>query len=157
MADEKSKSPEQEVETDDVIDTIKQLKETTVSKDIHDKEVSKLQAERKRLLDIIKSGGEDDEQEKSVEELRENLRSNKLNNLDFVENALSLRKKVLEDKGVDIFEASGHTVDKQLVNGERVAEFLQNCIDKSDGKSEVFTAILQSNLVEPQGLKNLKK
>lgn len=141
---------------DDVIDTIKELKETTVSKDIHNKEVSKLQSERKRLLDIIKNGGTDDEG-KSIDELRDELSSGKLSNLDFVKNSLELRNKILEEKEIDIFMANGHTVDKQIVNGERVADYLQNCVDKCEDNPEVFTAVFSSGLVEPMGLKNKLK
>jgi len=145
MADETTTTTEQ---GEDLVNTIKDLKATTVARDKYDKDISQLQAERKRLLDIIKSGGEDDsEDSKSIDELRKSLSTSNITNLDFVKNALSLRSKVLEtDGGYDIFEAQGHKVDRQLVDGERVANFLQDCVDKADGNSEVFTALMSSNL-----------
>lgn len=154
MADEEK----QEQQTDDYVATINELKATTVAKAKYDKDVAELQAERKRLLDVIKTGGDiDDEDDKSKEDLRKALSSNKLLNLDFARSALSLRDKVLTEDEYDIFEAQGHTVDKQLVNGQRVADFLQNCVDKAEGDSAVFTAIMHSGLVDPLGVKNLNK
>lgn len=140
----------------DLVNTIKELKDTTVSRDKYEEDVSQLQSERKRLLDIIKNGGDVDEEEQSIDSLKEQLMSGKLNNLDYVKNSLLLRQKVLEEQEIDIFEAQGHTVDRQIVNGEKVATFLQGCVDKAEGNSQVFTALLNSNLNDPMGIKNRK-
>lgn len=140
-----------EEQGDDLVNTIKELKTTTVAKEIYDRDISKLKDERKHLLEVIKNGGSAEE-DISIDELRQNLQNGQINNLDYVANALSLREKILEEEGKDIFEAEGHTVDKQIVNGERVAYFLQGCVDKAEGNSEVFTALLSSNLTEPKGM-----
>lgn len=156
MADLENADIQENNNANDVIDTIKELKATTVAKDIHDKEVSKLQAERKRLLDIIKTGGTDDEG-KPLETLKEELSSGKLTNLEFVKNSLELRNKIFKEKEVDIFMANGHTVDRQVVDGQKVADYLQNCVDKCEDNPEVFTAVFSSGLIEPMGLKNKLK
>jgi len=142
---EKAKSP---VQDDQAVKALQELKATTVARDKYDKDISQLQQREKQLLDLIKNGGTADEDEKSIEDLRNDLAKGKLSNLEYCQTALSLRSKVLSESGKDIFEAEGHTVDRNLVDGERVADFMQSCIDRAEGDSKVFTALLQSNLVD---------
>jgi len=145
---DKQKAQTNPVQDDQAVKALRELKDTTVSRDKYDKDISQLQQREKQLLDLIKNGGQDEGDDKTIADLREQLGKGKLSNLEYCQTALSLRQKVLAEQQIDIFEAQGHTVDRNLVDGERVAEFMQSCIDKSEGDSSVFTALLQSNLVD---------
>lgn len=133
------------------VEIIKELKESTVPKEKFDKTVQKLQADNKRLLEIIKGEAEEPE-EKTVEDLRQELSKSRLKNLDFVKSALELRKKVLAVDGYDIFESQNRIVggvkDESQGRGEKVATFLANCVERSGNSPAVFNSLMNENLVE---------
>lgn len=128
------------------IETIKQLKQTTVPKT----ELERLQVENKKLLDTLLEGGELEAaatapQKRSSDEIRKELFSENaenMSNLTFVQKAIELREAILEEGGVDPFVPQGHKImaeDSDFAAAEKVAEALKSCIEYADGNSEVFT------------------
>lgn len=135
----------------DYISAINEIKQNSVSKSAYDK----LKNENKQLLDALVNGKEISKEEMkgpTIQELRTHLfdDTNKTN-LDFVDTALKLRNALIEKGERDPFLPSG---DKVALNDtiyddiENVAAVLQECVDFAEGDSSVFTAKLQSKLVD---------
>lgn len=137
--------------TQDYISAINEIKANSVSKEAYDK----LKGENKKLLDALVNGKEietNKEQGPSIQELRNHLfDDSQKSNLDFVEAALKLREKLIEKGERDPFLPSGDKVelnDTIYNDAENVAAVLQECVDFAEGDSSVFTAKLQSKLVD---------
>ena len=127
------------------IEVINSLKASTVSKDKYDK----LKDENKRLLDSLVNNSQveaPNTPKVSNDELRKDLFTKKLSNLEFVEKTLQLRKNILEETGEDIFTPDGPQFsfsDEDRRDAQRVADALQSCVDVADGNSAIFTNELQ--------------
>lgn len=129
----------------DYIETIKQLKQTTVPKT----ELEKLQAENKKLLNTLLEGGELDAaattpQKRTSDEIRKELFSDDadFNNLDFAIKAIELREAILDEGGIDPFVPQGNKIvaeESDFAAAEKVAEALKSCIEYANGDSEIFT------------------
>ena len=128
------------------IETIKQLKQTTVPKT----ELEKLQAENKKLLDTLLEGGEMEAaastaQKRTPDEIRKELfgdNADSLTNLEFAQKAIELREAILDEGGIDPFVPQGSKIiaeDSDFATAEKVAEALKSCIEYADGNSEIFT------------------
>lgn len=132
---------------EDYIETIKKLKETTVSKE----EYEKLVADNKKLIETLANGGTIEKEEPKkvdIKALREKLYSDDVNmsNLEFCSAALELRDEIIKQGGGDPFLPVGKQIaptaeDVQKAN--QVAEALKSCIDYAEGDSAVFTNELQ--------------
>lgn len=132
---------------EDYIETIKKLKETTVSKE----EYEKLVADNKKLIETLANGGTIEKEEPKkvdIKALREKLYSDDVNvsNLEFCSMALELRDEIIKQGGGDPFLPVGKQIaptaeDVQKAN--QVAEALKSCIDYAEGDSAVFTNELQ--------------
>lgn len=132
---------------EDYIDTIKKLKENTVSKEDYEK----LVADNKKLIETLASGGTIEKEEPKkvdIKALREKLYSDDVNisNLEFCTTALELRNEIIKRGGGDPFLPVGKQIaptaeDVQKAN--QVAEALQSCIEYAEGDSAVFTNELQ--------------
>lgn len=141
------------------IDAIKELQATTVPKAKYDAK----EAENKQLLDVILSGDpaaaaayKTTEPQKTVDELRQELfhPAKELNNLQFVEKALELRDRVLEETGEDCFVSKGPGITptaESYANAEKVANIYRECIEYADGDSSMFTSKLMSRMQEIPG------
>lgn len=145
MADEQN-VPVVENENIDYIETIKQLKQTTVPKT----ELEKLQAENKKLLDTLLEGGEMEAaastaQKRTPDEIRKELfgeDADNFTNLQFAQKAIELREAILDEGGIDPFVPQGSKIiaeDTDFAAAEKVAEALKSCIEYADGNDEVFT------------------
>lgn len=139
----------------DYIDTIKKMKETSISID----EYTKLQNENRRLLDAVVNGKQEAEEESkpkfshTKEELRKNLYSEncQLSNLDYWKQTLELRDMIIDEGGKDPFLPYGEKIAptaEDVQKAQQVAEIVQECIDSADGDSRVFTAELQRRTVD---------
>lgn len=135
-----------EMNNEQYIEAIEELKATTVSKDMY----NKLRAENKRLLDSLVSGEglpQETKEKPSIDELRKNLFSEAdMSNLAYVENALALRNSLIEAGERDPFLPYGDKVDltpEQIASAEKVATALQEMVDFAEGDSGVFTAEYQ--------------
>lgn len=139
----------EEMNNEQYIAAIEELKASTVSRDAY----NKLRNENKQLLDALVSGQQlpqtQTESKPSVDELRKKLFStdgNDLSNLEYVETALSLRNSLIEAGERDPFLPYGDKVDitsEQIDTAEKVANALQEMVDFAEGDSGVFTAEYQ--------------
>ena len=141
--------------TNDYIEQIKRLKESSVSKDDYDK----LKADNKKLIDALANGTQMDvvESKTSTVENINNLRSklfskgSNLNNLEYCDTALQLRDALIETGERDPFLPFGHNViatDSDHETAERVATIMKECIEYADGDSDIFTNELQRRTVD---------
>lgn len=131
-------------ENENYIDTIRKLKESTVSKESY----NKLKDENKELLDAILEGKEvateEPQDKRSIEDLRKELFSteNSLSNLEYAEKALELRDRVIEEGGVDPFLPQSKQfayTEEDARAAQRVAEVMKECVEVADGDSDIFT------------------
>ena len=137
----------------DYVEAINKLKDTTVPKE----QYSKLKEENKRLIEALVKGEQIEVQTETpvnVDELRKTLFNGdrELNNLEYVDTALKLRKALIEKGERDPFLPSGTHVNitaDMIEKAQNVADVLQDCVDFADGDSGIFTAQLQRNLKDP--------
>ena len=141
--------------TNDYIDQIKRLKETSVSKD----DYNKLKADNKKLIDALASGTQMDVVESKtntadkINELRTKLfsKGTNLNNLEYCDTALQLRDALIEKGERDPFLPFGHNVlatESDIESANRVANVMRECIEYADGDSDIFTNELQRRSVD---------
>lgn len=138
----------EEMNNEQYIAAIEELKASTVSRDAY----NKLRSENKQLLDALVSGQQlpqVPEEKVSVADLRKKLfstDSENLSNLEYVETALSLRNGLIEAGERDPFLPYGDKVDitsEQIETANKVANALQEMVDFAEGDSGVFTAEYQ--------------
>ena len=139
----------EEMNNEQYIAAIEELKASTVSRDAY----NKLRTENKQLLDALVSGQQlpqtQTEEKPSIEDLRKKLFAtdgNDLSNLEYVETALSLRNSLIEAGERDPFLPYGDKVDitsEQIDAANKVANALQEMVDFAEGDSGVFTAEYQ--------------
>ena len=138
----------EEMNNEQYIAAIEELKASTVSRDAY----NKLRSENKQLLDALVSGQQlpqVPEEKVSVEDLRKKLfstDSENLSNLEYVETALSLRNGLIEAGERDPFLPYGDKIDitsEQIETANKVANALQEMVDFAEGDSGVFTAEYQ--------------
>ena len=146
---------ESQIDTNqDYISALNEMKKNTVSKEAYDK----LREDNKKLLDTIVSGQSLEQtevkQEVDVDALRKELfgKSRRdLSNLEYVDKALQLRKALMEKGEQDPFVMkAGRTSSPEAEDfkkGERVASFLQECVDIADGNDSVFDNEFQRRLI----------
>ena len=142
--------------TNDYIEQIKRLKETSVSRDDYDK----LKADNKRLIEALANGTQiNDKVESKISAVEniDNLRSklfskgSNLSNLDYCKTAVELRDLLIENGERDPFLPFGHNVvatDSDYETANRVATVMKECIDYADGDSDIFTNELQRRTVD---------
>lgn len=129
----------------DYIEVINNLKANSVSKDMY----QKLKDENKKLLDSLVNGQQVEAPHTpkiSNDELKKDLFTKNLSNLEFIEKTLQLRQNILEKEGEDIFAPDGPQfsfTDEDRRDAQRVADALQSCVEVADGNSAIFTNELQ--------------
>lgn len=169
--EEKDKKPrEQKPEEQDTVALAKALQEARANS-VPKEKYEQLEAENRRLVsEVINGGGAGNgqatpETKVDIKALREELygpKSADLTNLDFWKKTLDLRNAVIEQEGYDPFLPHGAKIkpdDNDVERAEAVAKTVKECIDKSEGSSEVFTALLQQQIANdsPTFLAHLKK
>lgn len=138
------------------IETIKNLKANSVSKEEYDK----LMDQNKQLLDTLVKGGTVESTEATVvmsdqdlKKLIEETSRKEMTNLDYVRSMLTIRKEMMA-KGLEDPMAPkvvNHTNDdKDYEKAKRVAEFLQECVDEANGDNDYFKALFQAGIVDPK-------
>ena len=142
--------------TNDYIDQIKRLKESSVSKD----DYNKLKADNKKLIDALANGTNIESKVEpkisaveNINNLRKKLfiKENNLSNLEYCDTALKLRDALIENGERDPFLPFGHEVvatDSDYESANRVANVMRECIDYADGDSDIFTNELQRRTVD---------
>lgn len=153
--EEKNENLVVEDNTNDYIEQIKRLKESSVSKD----DYNKLKADNKKLIDALANGTQMDVVEpktstvENINELRKKLfsKGSNLDNLDYCKTAIELRDALIENGERDPFLPFGHNViatDSDIETANRVATVMRECIDYADGDSDIFTNELQRRSVD---------
>ena len=164
------KQREQKPEEQDTVALAKALQEARANS-VPKEKYEQLEAENRRLVsEVINGGGAGNgqatpETKVDIKALREELygpKSADLSNLDFWKKTLDLRNAVIEQEGYDPFLPHGAKIkpdDNDVERAEAVAKTVKECIDKSEGSSEVFTALLQQQIANdsPTFLAHLKK
>lgn len=142
--------------TNDYIEQIKKLKESSVSRDDYDK----LKADNKKLIDALANGiqiedavGSKISTVENINNLRSKLfsKGNDLNNLEYCKAAVELRDALIENGERDPFLPFGHNVvatDSDYETANRVATVMRECIDYADGDSDIFTNELQRRTID---------
>ena len=142
--------------TNDYIDQIKKLKESSVSRDDYDK----LKADNKKLIDALANGTPINDKVESkisavenINNLRKKLfsKGSNLDNLEYCKTAVELRDALIEKGERDPFLPFGHEVvatDSDYESAERVANVMKECIDYADGDPDIFTNELQRRTVD---------
>ena len=141
-------------ETDtNYIEAINKLKKETVSKDLFDK----LKAENAQLLNTLVENGQYQPQETTVSDddinkLRADLfrKNSNMSNLEFCDKSLKLRKALMDKGEQDPFVPIGNmtpATDQDYETAERVASVIQDCIDRANGNSALFTTLLNNQII----------
>ena len=142
--------------TNDYIEQIKKLKESSVSKD----DYNKLKADNKKLIDALANGSQLEgvvepkiDAVENINNLRKKLfsKGSNLNNLEYCKTAVELRDALIEKGERDPFLPFGHnvvTTDSDNETANRVATIMRECIDYADGDSDIFTNELQRRTVD---------
>lgn len=143
MRSEVQNNPETDT-AQDYISAIKEIKENSVDKQIY----LKLKEENRRLLDAMVNGETISQDQQpvapNIEELRNKLFSFKnqnMNNLEYVETALELRKALMEQGEIDPFVPYGEKIkptDEDFEKADKVARVLQECVDYANGNPNTF-------------------
>lgn len=154
MTEETITENQEQTLEEDYLDQIKNLKENTVSKD----EYLKLKREHTKLLkDYVDGtvtateGPKTQVPERTVRDIKKELftPNRQLSDVEYVTKTLELRKKVIDETGVDCFVPHSHNyspTDSDFQKAEKVAKVLQDCVDLSDGDNGKFIANLQSKM-----------
>lgn len=154
----KSTAPADTPSVDDYISGMKEIKENSVSK----KEYEKLKEENKKLIQAIVDGTVPDELKSNVaenqisaddkiKEIRSKLfdEESQMSNLEYIQNALNLRKLLMEKGEVDPFVPVGKKITPtkdDFDDAERVAGIFQEIVDYANGDPEIFTDELKRRL-----------
>lgn len=128
--------------TPDYLAAIKELKQTTVSRD----EYEKLKAENKKLLNNVVNGQvvevEQGPEYRDVDVIRDELFNNEHNNLEYIKLALELRNTLIAKGETDPFLPVGKQISpsrEDVEKAELVAQVYQECVDYAEGDSALFT------------------
>lgn len=155
MENQENKQPNPNVvdNTPDYLAEIERLKSNTVDKTQYEK----LLEDNKKLIQTIARNDEktkaneaakNNEQPIDINKLREKMfnPNNTLNNLDYIQSALQLRKGLMDKGEPDPFLPIGNKITptaEDIETAERVAKAFQSCVDYADGDPELFTQELQ--------------
>lgn len=149
MEEKEKIETEQKVDdmTEDYLETIKTLKQNTVSKE----DYNKILDENKKLLKTVIDGQPGDFEQptpkhRPIQEIRDELFNKENNNLRFAELSLELRDAVIEEGGEDPFIPIGEKIQPTQEDREKaskVATVFKECIEYADGDSQLFTQELQ--------------
>ncbi len=140
---------------DDYIENIRKLKENSVPKEDYEKLLEEKSKLARALIDSQPGEpGKDEEGSPSIDDLRKKLFTGDVGsmpNLEFAKNALALRQKLIEEGAGDPFLPQGAKTVYSASDAEaaqRVADVLQDCVERAEGDSGAFTALLMSRLDE---------
>ena len=135
------------------LDKIKDLQENTVPKSQYEE----LKEQNKTLLENVINGNAlkkvdpEVEDKPDIKQLRDDLYGGKkdLNNLEYWEKTLELRKAVMAEGKADPFVAIGKDVQPTQADfdtAQRVADTVEECIKLANGDSKVFTQEFDSRV-----------
>lgn len=161
MNDEKQIPGEDQEDNEvDYIAAINQLRENSVSKEAY----NKLKKENKDLINALANGQTLDapDSKPDINALRKELygKGKELNNLEYVDKTLKLRRAIIDAGGADPFLPTGDhiKITSQMIDtAESVAEILEECVEFADGDSGIFTAELQRRTKDATPIYNRRR
>ena len=147
-----TKNPLKGIE-EDYIEQIKNLKQNSVPKETFEA----LEAEHKRLIGELVNGQGPVLETEAIPDLNKMRRElfdpeKQYSNLEYCRRVLDLRNAIIKSGGLDPFLPSGPNISPTANDEEaaqRVADVLEQCLEAADGDNGIFTAALQSRMVEP--------
>ena len=126
----------------DPVQAINELKQNSVSKEKYEQVVAEKNKYLKALIDGNQVAEAQPKEPVNIDELRNSLFGEELNNLDYAKKALELRDAIIEKEGKDIFVGRGSKLTPTTEDYEcaqHVADVFQQCIDVAEGDSEIVT------------------
>lgn len=136
-------------ENQNYIETIQQLKETTVDRAKYEK----LMAENKQLLNTLVNGGSIEQpvakEEIDIPKLTDEILYGYNNNLEYWQKSLKLRNALLESGKPDPFisrDPLNPADENAAATAEKVAQVVQECIDYA---TAIMVYLLQNYNAEP--------
>lgn len=149
---EEVKEPKEQKSESEIAKAYMDLKENSVSKE----EYEKLRNEKEEIIKTIidkRSISPEAQEKPDLKALCEKWQAPDQTNLEYCQNMLNYRKALIESGEADPFLPTGkdHAIptDEEIQKAKKVADIMQECIDASDGDSGVFTAMLNSRMVDP--------
>ena len=144
-----------QVDTAKYVEAINTIKKNSVSRQDYDK----LKEENRTLLESIinqspqQANNTEEAEPVDLDELRKEMFStdSRLSNLEYVEDALKLRKALMDNGEPDPFLPWGEKIFPSAEDeeaAERVVRVFQECVDYAQGNSEIFTNELMRRTVD---------
>lgn len=149
-------------ETRTPLEIIRDLREHTVSRQQYDD----LDRQYNELLEAYANGERSDGSEeptpeqRSLADIRRALNDPELSNLDYCRTALELRDRLISEGRPDPFLPVGARIaatPEDELQAQRVADALAYCIEEADGEDKVFTAKLQTIMIDTSPFKGVNK
>ena len=144
LTNQQTEETTQQIENQQYIDAIRDLKANTVSKDRY----NKLMEENKNLLNSLVNGEQlaaanpaQQNELPPIQDLVDEMRTQHLSDIEFVEKALEFRERVLEETGEDCFVSKGHNItptQESYIAAQRTADIYRECLDYANGDNKVF-------------------
>lgn len=156
--EQKQEQQEQPTQVD-LAKAYQELQKNSISKD----EYNKLMEENSQLKTLIIDGQhptktDEAEKPKDLEEMKKAWQNPNLNNLEYCEKMLDYRDELIKQGHKDPFLPSGHdhtnTSEDDIKSANKVASVMRECIEEANGNSQVFTAVLNSRMVDDRALLN---
>ena len=150
---EKVETPEQQEQSEsELLQAYTNLKKNSVSIE----EYNKLKAEKDQIIKSVideRTITEKVEETPDLKALKEKWQAPNQNNLEYCINMLAFREALINSGETDPFlpfgKDHGIPTPEEQASAAKVARIIQECIDGCDGNSEVFTAMLNSRMVDP--------
>lgn len=149
-------------DTNQYIEAIREMKQNSVSKEAYDK----LKEENRQLLDSLINGKQVnytvEKKDVDIGALRKKLSNEDetLSNLEYAKTALELRDALIDSGEKDPFLPWGHNIsptEEDVTKANRVADVLKECIEYSEGDSELFTNELQRRMIDAMPIRKTNK
>lgn len=130
-------------ENQQYIDAIRDLKANSVSKERY----NKLIEENKNLLNSLVNGESvatatpAQPELPPIQDLVNEMRTQQLSDIEFVEKALEFRDRVLAETGEDCFVSKGHNItptQESYIAAQRTADIYRECLEYANGDNKVF-------------------
>ena len=152
--DDQPKEPQQDDPANlPTADEVLDIQKNFVKKEDYDE----LETNYKQLVSSVLNGGDitdpnGEAESPKISDLRKELYDpeSNLNNLEYVEKTLQLRKAIMEETGRDPFFPAGikeKITEADAAQAERTAKLLQECVDEAHGDPEVFDIILSKKVI----------
>lgn len=133
-------------------DELAKFNETHVSKEEYDRIVAEKDSMVKAILEgqnlNVDNGSKD---ERDIKEYIEAVNKEGQTNLEYWENVLAYRDKVIAEGGIDPFVPNGQKIkptDEDFAAAEKVANAMKDMVKRADGNPVIFNGLYQKEVQE---------